>query len=107
MTSGWFTRWALFLLLVALALNVLLTKNVVNDPDIDVWSGRLMTAGGVLLLVAALIWVVEKTGITKPTTKCPDCPRRIPKGHVYCHDHLKKRVDAAKERLHGQPGLGI
>ena len=66
-----------------------------------------LIGGGALLALGALLYLLEKMGVVILQYRCVRCGRVIPRGHVYCADHLKKSIEEARDKLHGEKGLGI
>ena len=100
-------RWGLVVLLVALVVHLFLGQSVASEETAELWSQRLFLGGGVLLGLATLLWLAEQMGLRVSGARCRDCKKIIQHGKLYCHDHLMKRAMDAREKLHGQRGMGI
>ena len=105
---NWRTFRALgFLILLALlALHVAFGQRV-GEKSLDQWTDWLLQGSGLMLGLAVVAWLLEKAGLKVSGARCSDCKKRIPHGKTLCHDHLMSRTMAAREKYHGERGLGI
>ena len=108
MRSGTLLRLALLLLFTALLLPALrhLERNISEEP-LEQWADRLMTGALLAFVAAVALAILEKLGLRVAGARCKDCRRPIPHGRLYCADHLRTRIEAAKEKYHGERGMGI
>ena len=108
MNAGRVFRLGLLLLVAALLIPVLshVQRDVSDDPW-EEWADRLMTGSFVVLGLAVVIGLLEKFGLRLSGQRCADCKKPIEHGKQYCRDHFKQRLDAAREKYHGQRGMGI
>lgn len=108
MKAGPLFRLGLLLLVAALLFPVLshVRRDVSDDPW-EEWADRLMTGSFIVFGLAALLAVLDKLGMRVSGQRCMDCRKPIEHGKQYCRDHLKQRIDAAREKYHGQRGMGI
>jgi hypothetical protein len=98
-SAGRFFRWGLLLVLVALGIQIFFhTHRRVSEEALDRWSDHILLAAGALLVIAVVLWVMDKAGLLVSGARCKDCKRRVPFNHLYCLDHLRARTDAAREK---------
>ena len=77
-------------------------------PEFTFWEEVLLPKNVQLILAAGGICIALSfvAGIFKPISKvatknrCVRCRRPIPKGDIYCKDHLKQAVNEAREQQH-------
>lgn len=108
MTSGRLFRLALLLLIAALLFPVLahVQREVSSDP-LEEWADRLLSASLLAFGAAVILALLEKAGMRVSGARCADCRKPIEHGKLYCRDHLKARIEAAREKYHGEKGMGI
>ena len=107
MSSGRVFRLALLLLVAALLLPVLShVQREVSDDPLEEWADRLLSGAFLALGVAVVLALLEKAGVRVAGAKCQDCRKPIEHGKLYCRDHLRARVEAAREKYRGQSGMG-
>ena len=103
-----FLRLGLVAVLLAFLVPVLgLSHELAAKDRLDTWAGWLLNGAGLSLAVALILYVLEKIGLRVSGSRCRDCHRSVPYGHAYCLDHLRVRTDAARDRHHGKPGMGV
>lgn len=108
MRSQLFVRAGLLLLLSALLLPAFdQAMNLASEDQLTTWKGQLFTFAMAAFGLAVVLGVIEKLGGRVSGARCKDCRKRIPHGHAFCFDHLMKRREAARERLHGERGVGF
>ena len=108
MRSQLFVRAGLLLLLAALLLPAFdQAMDLASEDQLTTWKGQLFTFAVGAFALAVVLGLVEKMGGRVAGARCRDCRKRIKHGSSYCFDHLMKRREAARERLHGERGLGI
>jgi hypothetical protein len=102
-------RLALLAALLACVVAALARLEVLAADDaLDSWPAWLLAGSGALLGVAFLAYLLERlAGLPVSGARCRDCRKRIPYGRFYCYDHLRDRTEAAKEKYHGERGLGV
>lgn len=101
-------RFGLLLLLVGLIGPVVIeSARLAEGDDTDAIRGWVLQTSGLLLGGALVLWILEKTGLKVSGARCVDCRKRIQYGHAYCYDHLMARTNAAREKYHGERGMGI
>ncbi len=108
MSSGRVLRLALLLLVAALLLPVLShSAREISDSPLEIWADRLLTGALLCFGAAIVLALLEKGGLRVAGQRCADCRRPIEHGRQYCRQHLIARVERARERHHGRPGMGI
>ena len=107
-SAGRVLRLGLLLLVAALLFPVLshLKREITEDP-LDIWADHLLTGAFILIGVAIILSLLEKTGLRVSGARCADCKRPIEHGKLYCRDHLKARIEAAREKYRGHSGMGL
>ena len=98
--------WAVFLLLSAIVLDMLIGQKVASE-DVMRWSDRLRNGGGILFGLAGLLWILEKVGLRVAGARCRACRKPIAHGKTYCADDMRKFVEQGRERLHQHRGSGV
>lgn len=107
-SSGSLFRLALLLLVAALLFPVIShVRREVSDDPLEIWADRLLSLSFLIFGSAVVLALLEKFGVRVAGARCADCRRPIEHGRIYCRDHLKSRIEAAKEKYHGQKGMGI
>lgn len=89
--------------LIALVVGAHLLKLLL--PEFTFWEHVLLPKNVQLILIAggACVALSLAMGILKPihkvaaTNRCVRCKKPIPKGDIYCRDHLKEVVNEAKD----------
>ena len=75
-------------------------------PDLSFWDNiltpqndKLVLSGAALLLVLSFVAILFKP-VEKAvrSNRCARCGKPIPKGDIYCADHLKEVVDEYREK---------
>ena len=107
-SSGKLFRLGLLLLVAALLFPVLahVRRDVTDDP-LEAWADRLLSGSFLLIGAAVVLALLEKAGLRVAGAKCADCKRPIEHGKIYCRDHLKSRIEAAREKYRGERGMGV
>ena len=101
-------RAGLLLLLLALLLPAMdQAMDLATADELTTWKGNLFTVAMLSFALALLLAIFEKVGFKVSGARCKDCKKRIAHGHAYCFDHLMARQQKAKDRMHGQHGLGV
>jgi hypothetical protein len=101
-------RAGLLLILLALMLPAIdRVVDLASSDELDTWKGHVFTVALSAFGLALVLAIFEKAGMKVAGARCRDCKKRIPHGHAYCFDHLMSRQDKARNRMHGQRGLGV
>jgi hypothetical protein len=108
MSSGKLLRLALLLLVAALLIPALKNMNrEISEEPLDQWADRLMSGAFIVFGIAAVLAILEKFGLRVSGARCRDCRKPIEHGKLYCREHLRERVEKAREKYHGEKGMGI
>ena len=108
MRSQLFLRAGLLLVLLALLLPAMdHAVDLATTDQLSSWKGQLFTVAMGAFALARVLAIFEKAGMRVAGARCRDCKKRIPHGHAYCFDHLMARQDKARDRMHGEHGLGV
>ena len=101
-----FRALGLLLLLALVALHFAFGQSIGAKSE-QQWTDWLLQGSGAMLALAVVAFLLEKAGVKVSGARCTDCRKRIPHGKTLCHDHLMSRTMAAREKYHGERGLGI
>lgn len=108
MRAHTFLRAGLLLILLALLLPALdHAMDLATADELTTWKGNLFTVAVLAFGLSLVLALFEKAGLRVAGARCGDCQKKIAHGKAYCFDHLMERRDKAKQRMHGQKGLGV
>ncbi len=101
--SGTLLRFGLWIVLIVLALYVL-GETYPNTPlEEYVTASLLQKTGGFGLLLIAAGWIAsffDKAVLKIHTGHCLSCRKPIPRGDLYCRQHLRRVLDVEHDRTH-------
>jgi hypothetical protein len=107
--SSTLLRAGLWLILIVLALYVI-HEGYPNSVVAEYISqDTLQKAGlvGIVLLAAGIVLSITGRAASKiPLHRCKVCGKSVPKGEIYCREHLRRILEEEHDRSHG-PTSGL
>jgi hypothetical protein len=101
--SGTLLRFGLWIVLIVLALYVL-GETYTNSALQEYASGAVLQKAGIFgLVLIAAGWVAsffDKVDLKTDYSRCLQCRKLIPRGELYCRQHLRRVLDVEHDRTH-------
>ena len=96
-------RLGLYLLVIVFALYIVDTafeSSVVADfVDASLLSSA-MGIGALLLIAGIVLRIMERAASKIPASRCSVCRTPVPKGAIYCREHLRNILAEEDEKTH-------
>ena len=96
-------RLGLYILVVVFALYIIDTafeSSVIADfVDTSLLSSA-MGLGALLLIAGFVLRVMERAASKIPASRCAVCRTPVPKGAIYCREHLRNILAEEDEKTH-------
>ena len=58
---------------------------------------RLLSAGGIAFAAGFVLWILGRGAAGLAARGCQRCGRRVPRGRVYCDDHMKEAINEYRD----------
>lgn len=92
--------WIIILVLAAYVLHESLEDQPVAELIPVAMLGKALVLGGVLVVAGIILRLFEKGTKAVVKNRCAVCRTPVPKGAIYCREHLRRVLSAEDERTH-------
>ena len=100
-------RFGLWITLIALALYVV-HETFSSSPAAEFISGPMLVKIGMvgvgMVIAGFALSFFEKAAAKTRKQRCTVCRKPIPKGEIYCREHLRQILEEEDHRRHTMPG---
>jgi predicted nucleic acid-binding Zn ribbon protein len=92
--------WIVIVVLAAYVIHESLEEQPVAEMIPVAMLGKALTLGGILVVAGIVLRMFEKGSKAVAKNRCAICRTTIPKGAIYCREHLRNVLAAEDERTH-------